>query len=214
MGAVDRALANLEPSLRLQVIDLLSRLQLLPEAQAQSLQPSVRSGKAEDRPPKGVGRTASDGTPSADVSLWAHYSFRFGRAALTNNEVEVSRLLVEADRAYQDFIKRPDNNRIAMQQERTEARDIEILLKYGENKHAAVLSAEYLWPIGWVRVVRERNGCDPEWGIPRPVWKTMSDEERYNCVAELAPKNTQKEIAMRLGISQASVSRYLRRKAA
>jgi hypothetical protein len=206
-----KALSRIQdPELASEVQSLLARLQMLPEGATASLDGNISHGKIEGSAPKGARpERSSQDPPSPDVSLWAHYAFRFGKAALTNNEIEIRRLLIEANRELADFSHRPDENRITIQQERTEARDIELLLKYGEGKHAAVLAAENMWPIGWVKLVRERNGCEPVHGWVRPNWKDMGDEERYRCIGELMEQGmSQRKAAEHLGISRGSVIRY------
>ena len=209
-----KALSRIQdPELASEVESLLARLQMLPEGATQNLEGNISHGKSEGKVPRGVDEKApvrpSDRPPSPDVSLWAHYAFRFGKAALTNNEIEIRRLLIEANREPADFSHRPDSNRIALQQERTEARDIELLLKYGEGTHAAVLAAENMWPIGWVKIIRERNGKEPLYGRERPRWKDLTDEERFVEVEHLEREGmSQREVALRLGISKGSVGRY------
>ena len=201
---LDKALSGIKDErLARDVHDLLARLQRLPEGSTGKWGGFTSHGKAGSKAPTGVElERRSEDAMSADVSLWAHYAFRFGRAALTNNEIEIRRLLIEATREYEDFRKRPDNNRIALQQERTEAKDTELLLAYGEGKHASVLAAENLWPVGWVRIIRERNGKDPEYGFDRPAWREMGDGERYELCGELQSEGlSQREAALRIGVS-------------
>ena len=206
-----KALSRIQdPELASEVQSLLARLQMLPEGATANFDGNISHGKVEGSAPKGAHpeRSSLD-PPSPDVSLWAHYAFRFGKAALTNNEIELRRLLIEANRELADFTHRPDENRITIQQERTEARDIELLLKYGEGTHAAVLAAENMWPIGWVKIIRERNGKEPLYGRERPRWKDLTDEERFVEVEYLEREGlSQREVALRLGISKGSVGRY------
>lgn len=206
-----KALSRIQdPELASEVQSLLAKLQMLPEGATANLDGNISHGKIEGSAPKGsMPERSSQDPPSPDVSLWAHYAFRFGKAALTNNEIEIRRLLIEANRELADFSHRPDSNRIALQQERTEARDIELLLKYGEGTHAAVLAAENMWPIGWVKIIRERNGKEPLYGRERPRWKDLTDEERFVEVEYLEREGmSQREVALRLGISKGSVGRY------
>lgn len=206
-----KALSRIQdPELASEVQSLLAKLQMLPEGATANLDGNISHGKIEGSAPKGsMPERSSQDPPSPDVSLWAHYAFRFGKAALTNNEIEIRRLLIEANRELADFSHRPDSNRIALQQERTEARDIELLLKYGEGTHAAVLAAENMWPIGWVKIIRERNGKEPLYGRERPRWKDLNDDERFVEVEHLEREGmSQREVALRLGISKGSVGRY------
>lgn len=201
-----------DPELRLEVRNLFRELQLLAEAPAQNLEPSgpVSHGKASGSAPKGANPSRSSDDPmSKDVSLYEHWAFRIGMAANNDNQPELQRLLILARRDLEDYKHRPDEDRVKIQQERLESRDIELLLAHGEGIHAGVLAARHRWPIGWVRHVRERNGKEPDYGWERPDWKSMSEDERYAFIEKLQGEGlSQRECAERIGVSKTSISRF------
>lgn len=211
MSVLDKALAKIEDeALRSQVQAMLLKLQMLAEGPATSLEPSVSHGKIEGSPPKGTLLDRdSDKAPPEDRSLWEHYSYRFGIAAMANNEIELGRLLILANRAYRDTVKRPDADRIEIQRVRDENRDIELLLTHGEGIHCAHLSADYSWPLGWVKIIRERNGKDPEYGRERPKWGSLDKDARYEICEHLRGEGmSQREAAFHLGVSKRSVQMF------
>jgi len=127
----------------------------------------------------------------------------------------VRRLLILATRAYEDTIKRPDADRIEIERTRDERRDIELLLSHGQGIHAAILSARHRWPLGWVKMVRQRNGCDPDYGRERPKWGGLDPEARYDLCEHLQEEGmTQREAALFLGVSKRSVQLYWTREKA
>lgn len=217
MATLTEAINRIEdPELRNEVNLLLRNLQMLAEGPSQSLEPSVSHGKTEGSAPKGtILDRPSESAPPDDRSLWDHYAFRFGLAALAKDEVELRRLLILASRAYEDTIKRPDEDRIEIERTRDEQRDIQLLLEHGEGIHAAILSARHRWPIGWVKIIRERNGKDPDYGRERPKWKALDSDGRYAICEHLQAEGmSQREAAFHLGVSKRSVQLYWARKAA
>lgn len=193
------AIRNAE--LRQAIRSILLEMAMLGEAPARSLEPSVSGSKAEDRAPRGTwGRRE-------DLSLHEFFATAFAQAVPA--EEKLRKLLYRAERELRWHKKGIDTDRLTLQRERDEARDIEVLLQFGERKPAAVIAELYSWPIGWVRMVRERNGKDPEMGLERPKWRETPEEERYAICGRLCDEGlNQTEAAARLGIAKSTVNPY------
>ena len=187
--------------LRQEIRSLLLEMVKLSDAPARSLQPSVSKSKSEDHAPRGsFGRIE-------DRSMWEAYCFRFEKAV--GDEPELRRLVLRGTRELEWHLKGIPTDRLTLQKERDEQRDIAVLLQYGKGKPAAVIAEMHSWPIGWVRVMRERAGLDPETGWERPKWRQTPEAERYELCERLCNEGlTQQEAGERLGIAQSTVSPY------
>lgn len=185
-----------DTELRERVRRLMCDLLALPEGPAVNLEPSVSKSKSTGNPP-----------PRSD-SLHEKWSEKF--RACRNDPVLIEATAIKAEAELKAFKGGSgETDRLKMQRERDEKADIQTLIEHGEGVAAAIISARHSWPIGWVRTVRERNGREPEYGYERPQWKRMDAEERYAMVETLRLEGvSQREAALRLGVSKASVQRY------
>ena len=191
-----------DAGLRQKIRQMLLDLAMLAQAPALHLEPSVSHTKTRSQAPRGVGE-------GPDRSLYEFYELHFRQAADKQDEVALHKLLWRSEKDLRWFRYGIDQDRLILQKERDEARDLGLLLEYGEGKHAAIVAEQNSWPIGWVRVMRERNGRDPDYGRERPRWRELDAETRYEVCERLAEEGlTQAEGAKRLGVAQATVNPF------
>lgn len=183
--------------LRERVRRLMIELMMLSDAPVANLNSSPGGGKPTAKPP-----------PRQD-SLYEKYASKFAECCTDLVRVEATRIKAQAE--LEAFRGGKDNeDRLTIERERSEQADTLNLINHGQGIPAAILSARHRWPIGWIRHIRQRNNQDPDNGYPRPNWRELPERDRYHVIQGLREQEglSQREAAMRLGVSKGNVQRY------
>lgn len=200
--------------LRERVRRVVAELLLLSEVSAVALQPMTRGGKNPSKAPPGVRFDRGDKAPPKDAGLWRHFSWRFQQAA---SSLDFELLVEEAEQEIQIAKKGLPEGRMAIVANYNEERDIRLLIEGDPERdinytglHSATVAVRTGWPQGWVRLIRTRNDLDPDYGRARPQWRNLSPEARQEAIATLREDEglSQRECALRLGVSKRSVQMY------
>lgn len=189
-----------------EIRDLLRAMSLLSEANTGSFDRPIKSGKPQTKPPPGYGKTTTpNGTPDENFSLYEHFSYRFDNAG---SELQQRVIVCQARVALRERQKGPEPWRLE-KAERTEAEEIDILIKDGEGVHSAELAATTGWPQSWIHTQRERHGREPERGHPRPNWQALTSSERRSKAQRLCKEGYScRKAARELGIAHTTLARY------
>lgn len=201
-----------DAELRREIVDVLTKMQLLAEVRASSIELSSGSSEKPAGPPGFIGLSEKH-CPPEDRSLYEHFVWRFRHEVAANrSKKRLWFLLWEAQKAYdmRATPASPENPRTALVLTRANEKAlIEHILDDHEGEHAVKVAINMSLPEGWIKKIREDNDCEPEYGHRRPKWRELDDRQKRDVVASLRRDGlTQREAAKWLGIHRNTVNAY------